>query len=161
MIGWRNCAAMMPNGSKARIPLPKAATGIQGLDEITNGGVPRGRTTLVVGSPGCGKTLLAMQFLAHGALHCGEPGVCLQFEETAEKLAANVSSLGVNLDWLARRKKLLVDNILIERNEIEETGAYNLDGIFIRLGHAVDSIKAKRVVMDGIETLFAGLQEEA
>ena len=152
---------MARNGSNGRIPVPKAATGIAGLDEITNGGLPRGRTTLVVGSPGCGKTLLAMQFLAHGALNYNEPGVCLQFEETAEKLAANVRSLGLNLEQLARQKKLLVDHIRIERNEIEETGAYNLDGIFIRLGHAVQSIKARRVVMDGIETLFAGLSDEA
>ncbi|HLK51754.1 MAG TPA: circadian clock protein KaiC [Bryobacteraceae bacterium] len=152
---------MARNGSNARIPVPKAPSGIQGLDAITNGGLPRGRTTLVVGSPGCGKTLLAMQFLAHGVLNHNEPGVCLQFEETAEKLAANVRSLGLNLDQFIRRKKLLVDHIRIDRNEIEETGAYNLDGIFIRLGHAVQSINAKRVVLDGIETLFAGLSEEA
>jgi circadian clock protein KaiC len=144
-----------------RPTFPKAATGIEGLDEITGGGLPRGRTTLVVGNPGCGKTLLAMAFLAHGATECGEPGVCLQFEETADKLAANLSSLGLDLPSLSRRNKLLVDHVRIDRNEIEETGEYNLQGLFIRLGLAVQTIKAKRVVMDGIETLFAGLQDEA
>jgi circadian clock protein KaiC len=116
---------------------------------------------LLVGSPGCGKTLLAMTFLAHGITQYGEPGVCIQFEETADKLAANLASLGMDLDELARRKKLLVDHVRIDRSEIEENGEYNLDGLFIRLGLAVDTIKAKRVVMDGIETLFAGLQDEA
>ena len=145
----------------SRHRFPKAPTGIAGLDEITSGGLPRGRTTLLVGSPGCGKTLLAMAFLAHGATQCGEPGVCLQFEETADKLAANLASLGLDLHELSRRKKLLVDHIRIDRNEIEETGEYNLDGLFIRLGLAVDTIKAKRVVMDGIETLFAGLSDQA
>lgn len=147
--------------ARSRKSFPKAPTGIEGLDEITGGGLPKGRTTLVVGSPGCGKTLLAMAFLAHGATECGEPGVCLQFEETADKLAANLQSLGLDLDSLSRRKKLLVDHIRIERNEIEETGEYNLQGLFIRLGLAVETIKAKRVVMDGIETLFAGLQDQA
>jgi len=104
---------------------------------------------------------MTMTFLTHGAMHCGEPGVCIQFEETAEKLAANLVSLGFDLNDLSRRKKLLVDHIFIDRNEIEETGEYNLQGLFIRLGLAVDTIKAKRVVMDGIETLFAGLQDQA
>jgi circadian clock protein KaiC len=144
-----------------RNPLPKTLTGIAGLDEITGGGLPKGRTALVVGGPGCGKTLLAMEFLVHGALVHGEPGVCLQFEETEEKLAANVSSLGLDLRALEKKKKLLLDHIRIDRNEIEENGEYNLDGLFIRLGLAVDTIKAKRVVMDGIETLFAGLSDEA
>src|SRR5580698_9345000 len=99
---------------------PKAATGIEGLDEITGGGLPKGRTTLVVGTPGCGKTLLAMAFLTHGATVCGEPGVCIQFEESADKLAANLVSLGLDLGELSRRKKLLVDYVRIDRNEIEE-----------------------------------------
>jgi len=153
---------MHRNGSKTvRIPIPKAPTGIAGLDEITGGGLPKSRTTLLVGSPGCGKTLLSTQFLVHGALKYHEPGVCLQFEETADKLAANVASLGLDLHEMVRRKKLWVDYVRIDRNDIEETGEYNLDGLFIRLGHAVDAIKAKRVVMDGIETLFAGLEDEA
>jgi len=152
---------MERGGSKnGRKFLPKAPTGIAGLDEITGGGLPKGRTTLIVGSPGCGKTLLCTEFLVHGAVRFGEPGVCLQFEETAEKLAANVASLGLDLNDLIRRKKLAVDFIRIDRSEIEENGEYNLDGLFIRLGHAVSSINAKRVVMDGIETLFAGLQDE-
>src|SRR6266853_851234 len=146
---------------ESRISLPKAPTGIDGLDEVTGGGLPKGRTTLVCGSAGCGKTLLAMEFLVHGAVQYGEPGVCMEFEEAPEKLAANVRSLGLDLRELVKRKKLLVDHVRIERNEIEETGEYNLDGLFIRLGHAVDSIKAKRVVLDSIETLFAGLTDAA
>ena len=145
----------------SRIPLPKTPTGIDGLDEVTGGGLPKGRTTLVCGSAGCGKTLLAMEFLVHGALQYGEPGVCMEFEEATEKLTANVRSLGLDLHELVKRKKLLVDHVRIERNEIEETGEYNLEGLFIRLGHAVDAIKAKRVVLDSIETLFAGLSDAA
>ncbi len=145
----------------SRTPLPKTLTGIDGLDEVTGGGLPKGRTTLVCGSAGCGKTLLAMEFLVHGALQYGEPGVCMEFEEATEKLTANVRSLGLNLRELIKRKKLLVDHVRIERNEIEETGEYNLEGLFIRLGHAVAAIKAKRVVLDSIETLFAGLSDAA
>ncbi len=147
--------------TKLRNSFPKAPTGIEGLDEVTGGGLPKGRTTLIVGSPGCGKTLLAMAFLAHGATVCGEPGVCIQFEESEDKLAANLASLGMDLHDLSKRKKLLVDHVRIDRNEIEENGEYNLEGLFIRLGLAVETVKAKRVVMDGIETLFAGLQDEA
>src|SRR6266404_9189641 len=146
---------------ESRTPLPKSPTGIDGLDEVTGGGLPKGRTTLVCGSAGCGKTLLAMEFLAHGALQYGEPGVCMEFEEATQKLTANVRSLGLDLRELVKRKKLSVDHVRIERNEIEETGEYNLDGLFIRLGHAVDAIKAKRVVLDSIETLFAGLSDAA
>jgi circadian clock protein KaiC len=102
-----------------------------------------------------------MEFLAHGALEYGEPGVCMEFEEATEKLTANVRSLGLDLRELEKRKKLLVDHVRIERNEIEESGEYNLDGLFIRLGHAVDAIKAKRVVLDSIESLFAGLSDAA
>src|SRR5579859_385161 len=146
---------------ESRSPLPKTPTGIDGLDEVTGGGLPKGRTTLVYGSAGCGKTLLAMEFLVHGAVQYGEHGVCMEFEEAPEKLAANVRSLGLDLRELVRRKKLLVDHVRVERNEIEETGEYNLEGLFIRLGHAVDAIKAKRVVLDSIETLFAGLNDVA
>jgi circadian clock protein KaiC len=144
-----------------RTPLPKTPTGIDGLDEVTSGGLPKGRTTLVCGSAGCGKTLLAMEFLVHGALQYGEPGVCMEFEEAPDKLAANVRSLGLDLDDLVKRKKLLVDHVRIERNEVEETGEYNLEGLFIRLGYAVDAIKAKRVVLDSVESLFAGLSDVA
>jgi circadian clock protein KaiC len=145
----------------SRTSLPKTPTGIEGLDEVTGGGLPKGRTTLVCGSAGCGKTLLAMEFLVHGALEYGEPGVCMEFEESTEKLTANVRSLGLDLRELEKRKKLLVDHVRIERNEIEESGEYNLEGLFIRLGHAVDAIKAKRVVLDSIESLFAGLSDAA
>jgi circadian clock protein KaiC len=141
--------------------LPKAATGIEGLDEITGGGLPRGRPTLVCGSAGCGKTLLAMEFLVRGATQFGEPGVFLAFEETAQELAQNVRSLGFDLEGLAGQNKLLVDYVHVERSEIEETGEYDLEGLFIRLGHAIDSIGARRVVLDTIETLFGGLSDAA
>src|SRR5690349_9510075 len=128
--------------------LAKAPTGIEGLDEVTGGGLPHGRPSLVCGSAGCGKTLLAMEFLVHGAVRFGEPGVFLAFEETAEELAANVRSLGFDLDDLVRRRQLIVDYVHVERSEIEETGEYDLEGLFIRLGYAVDSIGARRVAMD-------------
>ena len=137
--------------------LAKSPTGIQGLDEITGGGLPSGRPTLVCGSAGCGKTLLAMEFLVRGATQQKEPGVFMAFEETARELAQNVRSLGFDVDDLIKRKKLVVDFVRVERSEIEETGDYDLEGLFVRLGHAIDSIGAKRVVLDTIETLFSGL----
>ncbi len=137
--------------------LAKAPTGIQGLDEITGGGLPRGRPTLVCGSAGCGKTLLAMEFLVRGATQFGEPGVFMSFEETAAELTQNVRSLGFDLDDLVQQKKLAMDFVRIERNEIEETGEYDLEGLFVRLNYAIDSIGAKRVVLDTLETLFGGL----
>ena len=140
--------------------LPKAPTGILGLDEITGGGFPLGRPTLVCGSAGCGKTLLAMEFLVRGATQFGEPGVFLAFEETAAELSQNVRSLGFDLEKLVRQKKVILDFVRVERNEIEETGEYDLEGLFIRLNNAIDSIGAKRVVLDTIETLFSGLQNE-
>ncbi len=144
-----------PNASVA---LPKAATGISGFDEITQGGLPAGRPSLVCGSAGCGKTLFAVTFLVNGAA-LGEPGVFMSFEERAEDLAANVASLGYNLQGLIGEGKLLVDHVHVERSEIEETGEYDLEGLFIRLGYAVDTIGAKRVVLDTIETLFSGLTD--
>jgi circadian clock protein KaiC len=141
--------------------LPKAPTGIQGLDEITRGGLPQGRPTLICGGPGCGKTLMAMEFLVRGAMDYGEPGVFMVFEETALELAQNVRSLGFDLEQLIREKKLSIDFVRIERNEIEETGDYDLEGLFVRLNHAIDSIGAKRVALDTIETLFSGLSNEA
>src|ERR1700730_4508207 len=140
--------------------LPKAPTGIQGLDEITNGGFPRGRPTLVCGSAGAGKTLLAMEFLVHGATQFNEPGVFMAFEETAAELTQNVRSIGFDLDELAEEKKLAIDFVRVERSENDETGDYDLEGLFIRLGSAIDSIGAKRVVLDTIENLFSGLQNE-
>jgi circadian clock protein KaiC len=145
------------NMPKAGRQLPKAPTGIQGLDEITGGGLPKGRPTLVCGSAGCGKTLLAMEFLVRGATEFNEPGVFMAFEETAKDLTENVASLGFDLKNLIAHKKLVLDFVYIERSEIEETGEYDLEGLFIRLGHAIDSIGAKRVVLDTIESLFAGL----
>src|SRR5580658_2792118 len=140
--------------------LPKASTGIQGLDEITGGGFPRGRPTLVCGSAGAGKTLLAMEFLVRGATEYKEPGVFMAFEETAPELTQNVRSLGFDLDQLAKEKKLAIDFVRIERSEIDETGDYDLEGLFIRLGAAIDAVGAKRVVLDTIENLFAGLQNQ-
>lgn len=141
--------------------LPKAATGITGLDEITGGGLPSGRPTLVSGSAGCGKTMLAMEFLVRGAAQFGEPGVFMMFEENAKELTDNVRSLGFDLDELVEQKKIVLDHVQIERSEIEETGEYDLEGLFIRLGHAIDSIGAKRVVLDTVEALFAGLPNHA
>jgi circadian clock protein KaiC len=146
--------------NSANRALPKAATGIAGLDEITNGGLPRGRPTLVCGSAGCGKTLLAMEFLVRGATEYREPGVFMAFEETAEELTQNVRSLGFDLGKLVKQKKLALDFVRVERSEIEETGEYDLEGLFIRLNAAIESIGAKRVVLDTIEALFSGLQNE-
>lgn len=140
--------------------LPKARTGIAGLDEITNGGLPSGRPTLVCGSAGCGKTLLAMEFLVRGATQFHEPGVFMAFEESTEELTQNVRSLGFDLNRLVKQKKLVLDFVRVERNEIEETGEYDLEGLFIRLNAAIESIGAKRVVLDTIEALFSGLQNE-
>ncbi|WP_374565979.1 circadian clock protein KaiC [Ideonella sp.] len=141
--------------------LPKAATGIRGLDEITGGGLPRGRPTLVCGGAGCGKTMLAAEFLVRGAVEHGEPGVFMMFEESADELVDNMRSIGFDLDDLQRRQLLVLDHVHIERTEIEETGEYDLEGLFIRLGHAIDTIGAKRVVLDTVEALFSGLPNHA
>ncbi len=155
---------MKTNGSHpspAATRLPKCPTGIQGLDEITDGGLPRGRPTLVCGGAGCGKTLLAAEFLVRGAVQFGEPGVLMAFEETEVELKANVASLGFDLAGLVRRKKIVIDYVHIEPGEIQESGEYDLEGLFVRLNHAIDSIGAKRVVLDTLEALFAGLRNEA
>src|SRR5512140_1576256 len=136
--------------------LSKSPTGISGLDEITFGGLPTGRTTLVCGSAGCGKTLLAMEFLVRGATEYNEPGVFLAFEETEKELKENVSSLGFDIEDLVKKNKLFLDHVHLERSEIEETGEYDLEGLFIRLNDAITSIGAKRVVLDTIESLFSG-----
>ncbi len=141
--------------------LLKSPTGITGLDEITGGGLPSGRPTLVCGSAGCGKTMLAIEFLVRGATQFGEPGVFMMFEENAQELTDNVRSLGFDLDELVGQKKIVLDHVHIERSEIEETGEYDLEGLFIRLEHAIDSIGAKRVVLDTVEALFAGLPNHA
>jgi circadian clock protein KaiC len=137
--------------------LDKSPTGIKGLDEICGGGLPRGRPTLVCGAAGCGKTLFAMEFLVRGATQYNEPGVFMSFEETVEELTKNVASLGFDLDRLSDSKELLLDNVVVERSEIEETGEYDLEGLFIRLELAINSIGAKRVVLDTVESLFSGL----
>jgi circadian clock protein KaiC len=139
--------------------LAKCPTGIVGLDDVTNGGLPKGRPTLVCGSAGCGKTLLALEFLVRGIERYDEPGVFLAFEETPEELAENVRSLGFDLADLVARKKLEVDYVHLERDEIQETGEFDLEGIFVRLGYAIDQIGARRVVLDTIETLFVGLSD--
>jgi circadian clock protein KaiC len=136
--------------------LAKASTGIKGLDEITFGGLPKGRPTLVCGSAGCGKTLLGMEFLIRGT-QFGEPGVCITFEERVEDLVANVASLGFDLPQLIAEKKLRLDHVRLDRSQIEEAGEYDLEGLFVRLGYAIDAIGAKRVLLDTIEALFAGL----
>ena len=141
--------------------LTKAPTGISGFDDVTFGGLPAGRPSLVCGGAGCGKTLFAVTFLVNGATQFGEPGVFMSFEERAEDLSANVASLGYDVDGLVAGGKLAIDHVRVERSEIEETGEYDLEGLFIRLGYAVDTIGAKRVVLDTIETLFAGLSDAA
>jgi len=143
-------------GTSARLELPKCPTGIQGLDEITFGGLPKGRTTLVVGRAGSGKTLFGMEFLVHGAQDYDEPGVFISFEESAKDLTENVVSLGFDLTDLEKRKLFLIDHVEISRSDIIETGEFDLEALFIRLGFAIDSIGAKRIVLDTIESLFSG-----
>jgi circadian clock protein KaiC len=140
--------------------LAKAPTGIPGLDAITGGGLPRGRPALVCGGAGCGKTLLAMEFLVRGASEFGEPGVFMAFEETPDELSQNVRSLGFDVDALVARGMLLVDHVQVDRSQIEESGDYDLEGLFIRLGSAIDAIGAKRVALDTLEVLFASFGNE-
>lgn len=149
------------NRQKPLENLKKERTGIPGFDEITRGGLPAGRPTLVCGSAGAGKTLFAMEFLVRGATFFDEPGVFISFEETDEELATNVASLGFDLKQLIADKKLVLDYVFIERSEIEETGEYDLEGLFLRLSHAIDSIGAKRIVLDTLEALFSALPNEA
>lgn len=141
--------------------LPKALTGIEGLDIITGGGLPRGRASLICGGTGTGKTLLAMEFLLRGAMQFNEPGVFMAFEESTNDLIANVASIGFDLNGLIAAEKVVVDFVYIDRGEIVEAGEYNLDALFIRLGAAIDSIGAKRVVLDTIESLFSNLPNPA
>lgn len=150
--------------AKPSAPIPsiqKSRTGIAGFDDITGGGLPAGRPTLVCGGPGCGKTLFAMEFLVRGASVFGEPGVFVSFEERESELVENVGSLGFDLNKLEKSGKFLIEHISVERAEIEETGDYDLEGLFVRLGYAIDSIGAKRVVLDTVESLFSGFNNEA
>ena len=149
------------NGSAlSSLVLEKVPTGIRGLDQVLHGGFPKGRTALVCGGPGAGKTLLGLEFLVRGALLFNEPGVCLAMEETAQELVTNMASLGYNLPELIRKKKLAIDYVHIERKQIEETGEYDLEGLFIRLRAAIEQVKAKRVLLDTIELLFLGLKND-
>jgi len=151
----------MGKGNGRQFPaLAKAATGIGGFDEITGGGLPRGRTALVAGSAGAGKTLFGIEFIYRGVTQYGEPGVIVAFEETENELAENVASLGFDLKDLIKRKQLVLDFVRVERSEIEETGEYDLEALFIRLGHAIEQVKAKRVLLDTIEALFAALPNQ-
>jgi circadian clock protein KaiC len=143
--------------ARAAQALAKARTGISGLDEVTFGGLPAGRPTLICGGPGCGKTLLATTFLVNGAVMFNEPGVFVSFEETSDDLIKNVASLGYDLGALVARKRIAIDFVRVERSEIEETGEYDLEGLFVRLDYAIKSVGAKRVVLDTLEMLFAGL----
>jgi circadian clock protein KaiC len=142
------------------LSLPKTPTGISGLDQVTLGGLPTGRPTLICGGTGCGKTLFSLEFLIRGAQVYNEPGVFIAFEEKPDELAMNVASLGFDLVKLQEEKKIKIDYVHIDRSEIEETGEYDLEGLFIRLNYAIDSIGAKRVVLDTIENLFAGLTDQ-
>lgn len=147
--------------NRSKPQLEKIRTGIQGLDEISGGGLPKGRPTLVCGGPGCGKTLFSMEFLVRGATLYNEPGIFVAFEETEEELTKNVASLGFRLDELAAQKKIATDYVYLERKEMEVTGEYDLEGLFVRLDYLIDSIGAKRVVIDTLESLFASLPNEA
>jgi circadian clock protein KaiC len=149
------------NSKKENFLFPKTPTGIDGLDEITEGGFPKGRPTLICGGAGCGKTLLSMQFLIKGITEFDENGIFMSFEEPSKDLSLNVKSLGFDLEKLKSEKKLVVDYVRVERSEIEEAGEYDLDGLFVRLSHAIDTVKAKRVVLDTIESLFSGLDNQA
>jgi circadian clock protein KaiC len=144
-----------------KLHLEKAFTGIRGLDEITLGGLPRGRATLICGTPGCGKTMLGIEFLVNGARKYGEPGVLVAFEESKEELILNSASLDLDLNDLVRKKMLVIDHVHVDPNDIAETGEYDLEGLFIRIKYAIESIGAKRVVLDTIETLFSGFSNES
>ncbi len=146
-------------GSKhdASNQLSKSPTGMVGFDEITNGGLPQGRPTLVCGPAGSGKTIFAMEFLVRGATEFNEPGVFVSFEETEGELKQNVASLGFDLEDLVARGKLFMDYVSIGPSDVEESGEYDLDGLFIRLGDAIETVGAKRVVLDTLEALFAAL----
>lgn len=143
-----------------RFMLPKAATGIDGLDQITGGGFPRNRSTLICGGPGCGKTLLSLEFLIHGVERYGENGVFVAFEESTEDLITNSKSLGKDLERYIQENRLILEPIQIERNEIEETGEYDLEGLIARLSYAIDHVQAKRVVIDTMDSLFSGFENK-
>ena len=159
--GVKNLSRVSSAASRQTPPvLAKTATGIKGIDEITGGGIPKGRPTLICGTAGCGKTLFGMEFIVRGATQFNEPGVFVAFEENEKELTENVASLGFDLKKLTAQNKMILDYVRVERSEIEETGEYDLEGLFIRIGYAIDTIGAKRVVLDTIEGLFAALPNE-
>ena len=141
--------------------LQKCPTGIQGLDEITAGGLPRGRPTLVCGDAGSGKTILAMQFLAQGITEFDEPGVFIAFEENAQDLALNMTSMGVDVQRLCAENKLAIDWVHVDAADIEEAGEYDLEALFIRIQCAVQKVQARRIVLDSIEALFSTLKDQS
>jgi len=145
--------------TKALHQMHKCPTGITGFDEITEGGLPQNRITLICGGTGSGKTLLGIDFLINGATNYSEPGIFMSFEETEEELYKNVASLNLDLQGLVSHKKLLLEYVLLERRDMQDKGDFNLEGLFIRLEHAIDSIGAKRVVLDSTESLFAGVTD--
>lgn len=149
------------DNGRVGLRLEKCQTGIKGLDEVLHGGLPQGRPTLICGGAGCGKTLMACEFVLRGALEFGEPGVLMAFEETQEELSKNLASLGIDLEQLIEEGKIFVDYVHIDRSEIEETGEYDLEGLFVRLASAIAAVGARRVVLDTIETLFVGFSNEA
>jgi circadian clock protein KaiC len=141
-----------------RNQLLKCPTGIKGFDEITEGGLPKNGTTLVSGNAGSGKTLFGIDFLIKGATDYNEPGILMSFEETEDELYKDVASLNMDLSGLVSRKKIVLENVVLERKDIQEND-FNLEGIFVRLEYAIDSIGAKRVVLDSLESLFAGITD--
>ena len=147
--------------SAAGKTLPKCPTGIKGLDDVTFGGLPAGRPSLLCGAAGCGKTLFAMTFLVNGATLYGEPGVFMSFEERSHDLIENVASLGYDVEMLVADGRIAIDHVRVESAEIEESGDYDLEALFVRLGYAIDRIGAKRVVLDTIEALFSGFTDQA
>lgn len=152
---------MRARAGGSKVGIAKALTGIEGLDEITRGGLPRGRPTLVCGGAGCGKTLLALEFLMRGAVQFDEPGVLITFEESPDEIATNVASLGFDLEAMIAERRLAIDHVRIDRAEIEEAGEYDLEGLFIRIQLAIDEVGAKRIVLDTIESLFSSFTDEA
>ncbi|HTY15418.1 MAG TPA: circadian clock protein KaiC [Methanoregulaceae archaeon] len=157
----RTTISVSKSASDLALQFPKVPSGIKGLDVITDGGLPKGRPCLVSGGPGCGKTLFAMEFIVRGILDYHEPGVFIAFEEKADDLRKNFSSMGFDLEDLIAQKKLALDHIFIDRSEIEESGEYDLEGLFIRLGSLIDEVGAKRIAIDTLEAIFSGFSNEA
>jgi len=151
--------SLPPQRAPKLAALRKAATGISGLDEVTGGGLPQGRPTLVCGPAGCGKTLLAMEFLVRGITEFGEPGVFISFEEKVEELVANVASMGFDLQQLQNDGLLVMDHVNLAQTDLQEAGSWDLEGLFIRIGAAIDEVGAKRVVLDTVETLFGAFDD--